>query len=66
MKFNTEIKAITKAAKKAGLELVTGKGSHIKLVAPNGEHETLSGGGKKTTSPGVAKKCWTLINKQGS
>ena len=59
--MTTDIKAILKAAKKAGIEMSSGKGSHVKLTAPNGKSFSLSGHGKET-SKGVAKKAWAFIS----
>lgn len=61
MKPITDLKAIKKAAKKAGIEMVPGKGSHIKMIAPNGKTFSLSGHTKET-SKGVASKAWAFIN----
>lgn len=63
MKPITEIKKITKAAKKAGLVLTSGKGSHIKMTRKDGAHISLSGSGKKDTSMGVATSCWAFIKE---
>ena len=61
MKPITDLKVLKKAAKKAGIQETSGKGSHIKWTAPNGKTFSLSGHGKET-SPGVAKKAWAFIN----
>ena len=53
-------KKILKAAKKAGITVSSGKGSHIKLTAPNGATFALKGHGKDQ-SPGVARKAWAFI-----
>ena len=34
MKVTTTVKTIVKAAKKAGIEMTSGKGSHVKWTAP--------------------------------
>ena len=60
MKPTTSMKAILKAAKKAGITTSSGKGSHIKLTDPNGRSFALSGHSKET-SLGVAKKAWAFI-----
>jgi predicted RNA binding protein YcfA (HicA-like mRNA interferase family) len=58
---NTTIKDIVKAAKKAGITMTAGKGSHVKWTAPNGRVFSFAGHGKET-SFGVAKKAWAFIN----
>ena len=60
MKVITNIKTITKAAKKAGITFTSGKGSHVKWTAPNGRTFAFAGHGKET-SFGVAKKAWAFI-----
>lgn len=61
MKPNTKIKDILKACKKAGITTQSGKGSHVKLTAPNGQTFSLSGTQHKETSLGVATKAWQFI-----
>ena len=60
MNINTNIKAIVKAAKKAGITFTAGKGSHVKWTAPSGKSFSFAGHGKET-SYGVAKKAWAFI-----
>ena len=63
MKFPTDIKTITKAAKKAGIVMTSGKGSHVKWTHTDGKTFSFAGHGKET-SPGVAKKAWAFINQE--
>lgn len=53
-------KKIIKAAKKAGITISSGKGSHIKFTAPCGATFALKGHGKDQ-SPGVARNAWRFI-----
>lgn len=61
MKFSTNAKDITKAAKAAGIAFSSGKGSHIKWTAPNGKSFAFAAHSKEC-SPGIAKKAWAFIN----
>ena len=60
MKVTTTVKTIVKAAKKAGIEMTSGKGSHVKWTAPNGKSFSFAAHGKEC-SFGVAKKAWAFI-----
>ena len=60
MKVNTSVKAINKAAKKAGIEMTSGKGSRVKWTASNGKSFSFAAHGKEA-SFGVAKKAWAFI-----
>ena len=57
----TNTKAIKKAAKAAGIEMTSGKGSHEKWTAPNGKSFSFASHGKEC-SKGMAKKAWAFIN----
>ena len=61
MTIQTNVKTLTKAAKKAGITFSSGKGSHVKWTAPNGRTFSFSGHAKET-SKGVAEKAWAFIN----
>ena len=56
-----ETKKILKAAKKAGIDIKPGKGSHIKLTHPSGKTFSLSNSGKKEVSVGVSFRAWAFI-----